>query len=64
MQTFDPGLVLYVYESEAGYGILILRCVGYLMFVYGIFFTLKHYPEKSSFYIPFFGVFSLWYGME
>lgn len=32
------------------------------MFVYGIFFTLKHYPEKSSFYFPFFGIYSLWYG--
>ncbi|ODM91820.1 Transmembrane protein [Orchesella cincta] len=59
--TFDPGLVLYIYESPAGYGILVLRIVGWFMFVYAIFFTLKHYPEKSSFYLPFFGIYSLWF---
>ncbi|CAL8118713.1 unnamed protein product [Orchesella dallaii] len=59
--TFDPGLVLYIYESPAGYGILVLRILGWFMFVYAIFFTLKHYPEKSSFYLPFFGIYSLWF---
>ena len=43
---FDPGKVLYLYESSFGYGLIILRLVGYLMFVYAHFFTLKHYPEK------------------
>ena len=45
---FDPGKVLYLYESSFGYGLIILRMVGWLMFVYGHFFTLKHYPEKVS----------------
>ena len=43
---FDPGKVLYLYESSFGYGLIILRLVGWLMFVYAHFFTLKHYPEK------------------
>ncbi len=60
-QFFDPGLVLYIYESPAGYSLLTLRLVGWLMFVYAIFFTLKHYPEKAGFYIPFFVVYSLWF---
>uniref|UniRef100_A0ABM0N1I0 Transmembrane protein 145-like n=1 Tax=Saccoglossus kowalevskii TaxID=10224 RepID=A0ABM0N1I0_SACKO len=51
---FDPGLVLYVYESPAGYGLIALQIIGWLWFIYAIFFTLKHYPEKGSFYYPFF----------
>ena len=43
---FDPGKVLYLYESTFGYGLVILRMVGWLIFIYAIFFTLKHYPEK------------------
>ena len=60
-QYFDPGKVLYVYESPAGYGLLVLRFFGWVMFVYGIAFTLKHYPEKNGFYLPFFFFSSLWY---
>ena len=43
---FDPGKVLYLYESSFGYGLVILRMVGWLIFIYATFFTLKHYPEK------------------
>ena len=43
---FDPGQVLYLYESTFGYGLVILRMIGWLIFMYAIFFTLKHYPEK------------------
>lgn len=60
-QYFDPGKVLYVYESPAGYGLLVLRFLGWMMFVYGTAFTLKHYPEKNGFYLPFFFFSSLWY---
>ena len=61
LQYFDPGRVLYVYESPAGYGLLILRFVGWGLFVYGTAFTLKHYPEKNGFYLPFFFFASLWF---
>ena len=44
---FDPGKVLYLYESSFGYGLVMLRrIVGWLGFIYAIFFNLKHYPEK------------------
>lgn len=45
---FDPGEVLYLYESPAGYGLMVLRVFAWCMFVYSTIFTLKHYPEKVS----------------
>ncbi|XP_077985454.1 transmembrane protein 145-like isoform X2 [Glandiceps talaboti] len=59
--AFDPGLVLYVYESPAGYGLIALQIIGWLWFIYAIFFTLKHYPEKGSFYYPFFIFYTFWF---
>ena len=41
-----PTQVLYLYDSVFGYGLVIMRMVGWLMFIYATFFTLKHYPEK------------------
>ena len=38
--------MLYLYDSVFGYGLVIMRMVGWLMFIYATFFTLKHYPEK------------------
>ena len=58
---FDPGQVLYIYESVAGYGLIILRIVGWCMFIYSTFFTLKHYPEKGGFYYPYFSFYTLWF---
>ncbi|XP_059081294.1 transmembrane protein 145-like isoform X2 [Tigriopus californicus] len=58
---FDPGQVLYVYESLGGYGLVILRTMGWCMFIYSTFFTLKHYPEKGGFYYPFFSFYTLWF---
>ncbi|XP_030747654.1 transmembrane protein 145-like [Sitophilus oryzae] len=51
--VFDPGEVLYLYESPAGYGLIILRIIAWLMFIYSTVITLKKYPEKSNFYYPF-----------
>merc|ERR1719192_711666 len=58
---FDPGKVLYLYESTFGYGLVILRMVGWLIFIYAIFFTLKHYPEKGGFYYQFTLFFTVWF---
>ena len=60
-QFFDPGLVLYIYESPPGYGILGLRVVAWIYFSYACFFTVKHYPEKSKFYYPFYIFYTIWY---
>ena len=52
--VFTRSQVLYLYESLAGYGLIILRTVGWCMFIYSNFFTMKHYPEKGGFYYPYF----------
>nr|CAH7761654.1 unnamed protein product [Callosobruchus chinensis] len=52
-KVFDPGEVLYLYESPAGYGLITLRVMAWCMFIYSTIFTLKHYPEKCNFYYPF-----------
>ena len=61
-QRFECSLqVLYRYESLAGYGLMILGPVGWCMFIYSTFFTLKHYPEKGGFYYPFFCFYTLYF---
>ncbi|PFX15240.1 Transmembrane protein 145 [Stylophora pistillata] len=59
--VFDPGEVLYIYESPAGIGICVLRVIAWLWFCYGTFFTLKHYPNKSNFYYPFWLIYTAWF---
>ncbi|KAJ1520514.1 hypothetical protein ONE63_003637 [Megalurothrips usitatus] len=60
-EFFDPGEVLYLFESPAGYGLMVLRIVAWWMFVYSTVFTLKHYPEKAAFYYPFNLLATLWF---
>ncbi|CAH1099536.1 unnamed protein product [Psylliodes chrysocephalus] len=60
-KVFDPGEVLYLYESPAGYGLIILRILAWCMFIYSTIFTLKHYPEKGNFYYPFNIFGTLWF---
>ncbi|XP_071034809.1 transmembrane protein 145-like [Parasteatoda tepidariorum] len=60
-QFFDPGKVLYIYESPVGYGIIGLRLVGWAWFVYAVTFTMIHYPEKSNFYTKLFLLYSIWF---
>ncbi|XP_068901346.1 transmembrane protein 145-like isoform X1 [Tenebrio molitor] len=59
--VFDPGEVLYLYESPAGYGLITLRILAWCMFIYSTVFTLKHYPEKSNFYYPFNVCGTMWF---
>ncbi|XP_022093046.1 transmembrane protein 145-like isoform X2 [Acanthaster planci] len=58
---FDPGEVLYLYESPAGFALIGIRGICWLWFMYAIFFTLKHYPEKNLFYVPFFLFYTAWF---
>ncbi|XP_026754438.1 transmembrane protein 145-like [Galleria mellonella] len=60
-KAFDPGEVLYLYESPAGYGLIVLRILAWCMFAYSTFFTVKKYPEKNMFYCPFFICGTLWF---
>ncbi|XP_026322571.1 uncharacterized protein LOC113232148 [Hyposmocoma kahamanoa] len=60
-RAFDPGEVLYLYESPAGYGLIVLRITAWCVFAYSTFFTVKKYPEKNMFYCPFFICGTLWF---
>ncbi|CAB3233786.1 unnamed protein product [Arctia plantaginis] len=60
-KAFDPGEVLYLYESPAGYGLIVLRITAWCMFAYSTFFTVRKYPEKNVFYCPFFICGTLWF---
>ncbi|XP_043936721.1 transmembrane protein 145 isoform X2 [Protopterus annectens] len=60
-EFFDPGQVLYTYESPAGYGLIALQIIAYAWFCYAILITLKHFPEKQAFYAPFFAAYTLWF---
>ncbi|CAH2243390.1 transmembrane protein 145-like [Pararge aegeria] len=60
-RAFDPGEVLYLYESPAGYGLIVLRVAAWCAFAYATFFTVKKYPEKNMFYCPFFICGTLWF---
>ncbi|KAI1886281.1 hypothetical protein AGOR_G00212390 [Albula goreensis] len=59
--VFDPGWVLYEYDSPAGYGLMGLQLLAYVWFCYAVLVSLKHYPEKQPFYIPFFTAYTLWF---
>ncbi|OQR71414.1 transmembrane protein 145-like [Tropilaelaps mercedesae] len=59
--VFDPGYVLYLYESPAGYAIIVLRILSWSWFVYAVVFTLYKYPEKLSFYTQLVVIYTTWF---
>lgn len=59
-QAFDPGEVLNLYESPAGFCLAGLRFVSWITFISSIASTIRKYSEKSSFYIPFAVLGTLW----
>ncbi len=60
MQAFDPGEVINLYESPAGFGLAGLRCVAWGAFMISVVKTIRKYPEKGSFYFPFGFFGTLW----
>nr|XP_044990447.1 transmembrane protein 145 isoform X1 [Jaculus jaculus] len=60
-EFFDPGQVLYTYESPAGYGLIGLQVAAYVWFCYAVLVSLRHFPEKQPFYVPFFAAYTLWF---
>ncbi|KAJ8313327.1 hypothetical protein KUTeg_009113, partial [Tegillarca granosa] len=59
--SFDPGKVLYIYESPAGYGLIAIRLICWLWFTYGVVFTLKNHKNKGRFYYPFYIFYTIWF---
>uniref|UniRef100_A0A182NPE1 Uncharacterized protein n=1 Tax=Anopheles dirus TaxID=7168 RepID=A0A182NPE1_9DIPT len=59
-EAFDPGEVLNLYESPAGFGLAGLRCAGWVFFMYACAATIRKFAEKTPFYYPFTMLGSLW----
>uniref|UniRef100_A0A182W9B8 Uncharacterized protein n=1 Tax=Anopheles minimus TaxID=112268 RepID=A0A182W9B8_9DIPT len=59
-EAFDPGEVLNLYESPAGFGLAGLRCAGWVFFMYACAATIRKFTEKTPFYYPFTMLGSLW----
>ncbi|KAL7046992.1 hypothetical protein ACKWTF_002762 [Chironomus riparius] len=59
-EAFDPGEVLNLYESSAGYFIAGLRCFSWAFFLIACTTTIKKFPEKRKFYFPFSILGSFW----
>ncbi|CAG5127899.1 unnamed protein product [Candidula unifasciata] len=58
---FDPGLVLYHYESPPGYGMLTVILIGWLWFTMSAVCTLKHNSSKTKFYVLFYTIYTIWF---
>ncbi|CAL1534666.1 unnamed protein product [Lymnaea stagnalis] len=58
---FDPGLVLYYYESPPGYGMITVILIGWLWFTKAAVFTLKYYKTKTTFYVAFYSIYTIWF---
>lgn len=59
-QAFDPGEVLNLYESPAGFGLAGLRCVSWGFFIFSSAATIRKFSEKGPFYYPFTLLGSMW----
>ena len=56
----DEADVVIIYDSAPGKVMIALRCCAVIMFVFSVFRSVKRYPEKKPFYIPFVIVYSTW----
>eukprot|EP00128_Syssomonas_multiformis_P017974 Colp12_sorted_trinity150504_noHs@2686 len=60
VSEFDPGRVLYRYESPPGYVLIAMRLLAYVWFLIAWAKTFKKYSQKRKFYLPFVVVYSFW----
>ena len=61
VELFDPAIVRYLYDSPAGKGMVALRLVAWLWFTGSIYFTVKHFPEKTRFYVRLLLFYNVWF---
>ncbi|XP_046142437.1 transmembrane protein 145-like isoform X1 [Osmia bicornis bicornis] len=59
--VFDPGLVLYIYESPPGYGLIILKLIAWIVFSLCCFKTVRKMSTKLHFYGSLFSLGSTWF---
>lgn len=60
-EIFDPGLVLYIYESPPGYGLVALKLTAWIVFVLRCFKTTKRMTKKVHFYASLLSLGSAWF---
>ena len=57
---FDPGEVLYEYESAPGYVVIACLTLMWIWFCTCNYHTLQNYPDQNKFYGIFFAAYSIW----
>ncbi|XP_038060809.1 transmembrane protein 145-like [Patiria miniata] len=62
--NFDPRDVMYIYDSPAGMGLIVMRIVGIVWLYYCVFFTVKHFNQKFKFYLLFMVFYVVWFAIE
>lgn len=60
-EAFDPGLVLYLYESPPGYGLIGLKLLAWGVFVICCYRTSQKYSTKFHFYGSLLSLGSSWF---
>ena len=60
-EAFDPGLVLYIYESPPGYGLLALKVLAWVIFVICCYKSSQNYATKFHFYGSLLSLGSGWF---
>ncbi|XP_011695334.1 PREDICTED: transmembrane protein 145-like [Wasmannia auropunctata] len=60
-EAFDPGLVLYMYESPPGYGLIALKLISWFVFVTRCFRTIRKLNTKLHFYTSLLFLGSVWF---
>ncbi|XP_015433756.1 PREDICTED: transmembrane protein 145-like [Dufourea novaeangliae] len=59
--VFDPGLVLYIYESPPGYMLIALKMIAWIVFSLRCLKTVKKMSTKLHFYGSLFSLGSAWF---
>ena len=60
-EVFDPGLVLYIYESPPGYNLLALKICAWVVFVMCCYTTSRKTTTKFLFYASLLSLGSAWF---
>ncbi|XP_011150933.2 transmembrane protein 145 isoform X2 [Harpegnathos saltator] len=60
-EIFDPGLVLYIYESPPGYGLIALKLIAWFVFITRCCKTIRKLNTKLHFYASLLSLGSAWF---
>ncbi|XP_020297772.1 transmembrane protein 145-like isoform X2 [Pseudomyrmex gracilis] len=60
-EKFDPGLVLYIYESPPGYGLIALKLIAWFVFITRCCKTIRKMNMKLHFYASLLSLGSAWF---